>query len=211
MRAPKLASAVAAFALAASLVACGGGGPASYGHELLDEAVGIRVTAENADNTHTATTEGALDVKDGDVIVISPFLDKGSIHVTITSQDGKTIVYDDDADGKVMYNVEAAPGTYNVTTTANNATGWVTIFAESAKEQAEQNAALVEELKNKNADEDVIELLGNDDAIEVVDDEQAEQDAALADELKKNGVDEEVVEMFEGDDASQSTDETTAE
>ncbi|MBO7674328.1 MAG: hypothetical protein J6S63_04905 [Atopobiaceae bacterium] len=168
MRAPKLASAVAAFALTASLVACGGG-PASYGHELLDEAEGIRVTAENADNTHTATTDGAFDLEAGDVIVISPFLEKGSIHVTITSQDGKT-VYDDDADGKIMYSVEAEPGSYNVTTTANNATGWMTIFSESSQEIADQDAALVEELKEHGVDEETVEMFEHDDATEEAED-----------------------------------------
>jgi hypothetical protein len=193
MRAPKLASAVAAFALAASLVACGGG-PASYGHELLDEAEGIRVTAENADNTHTATTDGAFELEQGDVIVISPFLDKGSIHVTITSADGKKTVYDDDADGKVMYTVAAEPGTYNVTTTANNATGWMTIFAESSQDLAEQNAALTEKLEEGGVDPDTIaDVAGDDDADDT-------DDANDADDV--NDVD----DTNDVDDADDSTD-----
>lgn len=205
MRAPKLASAVAAFALAASLVACGGG-PASYGHELLDEADGIRVTAENADSTHTATTEGALEVEAGDVIIISPFLDKGSIHVTITSKDGKTTVYDADAEGKVMYDVQAAPGTYNVTTTANNATGWVTIFAQSAQELADQNASLVEELKNKGVDDETVKMFEDNAAASEVDDDKDDQDDkddlddALEEELEKNGVDDDAIELLDNDD-----------
>ena len=182
MRAPKLASAVAAFALAASLVACGGG-PASYGHELLDEAEGIRVTAENADNTHTATTDGAFELEQGDVIVISPFLDKGSIHVTITSADGKKTVYDDDADGKVMYTVAAEPGTYNVTTTANNATGWMTIFAESSQDLAEQNAALADKLEEDGVDPNVVPgISADDDDADDVDDTDDVNDADDADD-----------------------------
>ena len=102
MNAPKLrsiASAICALALGMTLVACGG--PSSYSQELLTEASGIKVTCENSKGD-TALSEGAIVVEENGIVVISPDLTKGSIHVKITSEDGKTTVYDDDADGRIL-------------------------------------------------------------------------------------------------------------
>jgi len=140
MKTYKIAAALSALALATTLVACGS--PSSYEQTLLDEASGIKVTAENASAGSSAVTENAITVEEGDVIVISPFTQNGSFHLTITSQDGKTTVYDDDASGKVLFSIEAEPGVYNVTTSSNGVTGWMTVFAESQDDINEQDEAL---------------------------------------------------------------------
>lgn len=146
-----IAFACCAFALMLGLVACGGA--SSLAQETLDEADGIKVTAENAGPGNSATTGGAITVKEGDVIVISPFTDKGSFHLTITSTDGKVVAYDDDAEGKVMYSIEAEPGTYDVTTKGNGGTtGWMTVFSQNAQELAEQDASLNAELEKAGVD-----------------------------------------------------------
>ena len=132
-----------------ALAACS---KSTYSQEVLENDTGgmyLKITAENASES-SATTSEALSVEDGDVIVISPDLTKGAIHVTITSTDGKEIAYDDDADGRVLFTVEAQPGTYDAKTTGvNGATGSMTIFTMSAAEFGEQNAAL-EEILEKN-------------------------------------------------------------
>lgn len=150
MKPMKFAALVASLALAVMLVACGG--PTSYSQELLTEAVGIKVTAENADSSQTATTEGALVVNEGDTVVISPFTEKGSFHLTITSEDGKTVAYDDDASGKILYTIGIDPGTYTVTTSGNNVTGWMTVAVHSQEELAMQEQSLNEALEEADID-----------------------------------------------------------
>ena len=141
-------------ALALALVACGSA--SVYTQETLEEADGIKVTAENAGTDQTAITEGAITVKEGDVIVISPCLDQGSFHLTITSQDGKTIAYDDEASGRVLYTIEAQPGVYDVKTSGNDATGWMTVFSSNAEDEAALNASLEEVLAANGIDKGAV-------------------------------------------------------
>lgn len=160
MNIKKIASAALALGLALTLGACGK--PVTYGQKVLDEAVGIRVDAENANADNTATTEGALVVAEGDVVIVSPFTEKGSFHLTITSADDDTVVYDEDVEGKIMFSIDVKPGTYDVTTSGNGVTGWMTVFAESGKDLADQNSELLEALKNDGVDTtELEEKLGN--------------------------------------------------
>ena len=139
-------------ALALALAACGGA--STYSQETLEEADGIKVIAENAGSDQTAITEGAITVKEGDVIVISPCMEKGSFHLTITSQDGKTVAYDDDASGRVLFTIDAEPGVYDVKTSGNDATGWMTVFSSNAEEEAALNASLEEVLEANGIEKD---------------------------------------------------------
>lgn len=148
----KLASAAAAFALTFSLVACGGGPrPSTFKQETLPEADGIKVTSENAAANSSATTQGAFTVAEGDLVVVSPDVSKGSFHLTITSTDGSKTVYDDNANGHVMFNVNAETGTYDVKTTAyQGTTGTMTVFSMKKSEQDAQNDALEDALAKEN-------------------------------------------------------------
>lgn len=141
---------MAALVLVFMLVGCGG--KSSLEIETLDEASGVRVTAENAGKDQVVDSEGAITVTDGDVIIVSPCLDKGAFHLTITSADGKTTVFDDDVTGRVMFQTEAAPDTYNVTVSGAGATGWMTVFATSADEIAQEDASLAEALEGAGVD-----------------------------------------------------------
>ena len=147
----KITSAVAALALALTLGACSSTS-SSYAQQTLDEVSGIKVEAENAGSDSSATTEGAITVEEGDTIVISPNIEKGSIHLTITSEDGKTTVFDDDVSGKVMFTQAAKPGVYNVTTSGNGATGEMMVFAQSQDELAKQNADLADAIEDATED-----------------------------------------------------------
>jgi hypothetical protein len=148
MKLDSLAGVAASCALALALVACGK--PSSYAQELLTEASGIKVTAENAAADSGALSESAVVVPEGGTIVISPCLDSGSFHVSITSADGASTVYDDKADGRIMFTVPAAPGTYTVNTSAaTGTTGWMTVFAMQQSELDQQDAALSEALQKE--------------------------------------------------------------
>ncbi|MBP3892426.1 MAG: hypothetical protein J6D34_00115 [Atopobiaceae bacterium] len=149
MKIGKLASSMLALALALTLGACGG--PSTYSQEVLTEASGIKVTAENGKSGDEALTKGAITVKEGDVIVISPFTEKGSFHLTITSSEGE-VIYDDDASGKVLYTIGAAPGTYDVKTSGNNVTGWMTVAAQSSADLIAQDEALADALSEQEGD-----------------------------------------------------------
>lgn len=149
MKSIKAISGIAALALAITLAACGGKG--TLEQVTLDEADGIKVTAENASTDQEATTTGAITVEEGDGIIISPFTEKGSFHLTITSSDGEAI-YDDDVDGKVYFMIDAEPGTYDVTTSGNRVTGWMTVFSQNKDDEAAINASLDETLEENDID-----------------------------------------------------------
>jgi hypothetical protein len=155
--------------LSASLVACGA---SSYSQELLDEADGIKVVAENAGNDQSAVTAGALDVEEGDVITISPFTDKGSFHLTITESGADEPIYDDDVDGKVIFSIDADPGSYDVKTSGNGVTGWMTVFSENKEEQEAVTDQLVEKLA-----ENGVEWQATDDADDGKKDEKSDNES----------------------------------
>lgn len=141
MKVTRFVSAAAATMLVLTLVACGGSA-SSFAQESLDDVSGIRVEAENAGSDQEALSESAIKVEEGDAIIISPFVDKGSFHLTITSDSDGEVIYDDDVDGKVMFMLGAEPGTYTVETSGNDVTGWMTVFAQNQDDLAAQNEEL---------------------------------------------------------------------
>lgn len=159
MKVSKIASVAAASLLALTLMACTTSS-SSYEQYTLDEASGIKVEAENAGSDSEAVTESGIEVKEGDVIVISPVTDKGSFHLTITSDADKSVIYDEDVEGRVLYTIEAKPGTYTVTTNGNNVTGEMTVFAQSQDEFAAQDASLDEALEEAESDAQATEDAG---------------------------------------------------
>lgn len=153
MKATKIIAMVAALVLACALAACAGG---SMGLEPLDEANGVKVTAENAGADNAVDAEAAFTIKEGDVLVISPCMDKGSFHLLVTETGGDAVAYDEDVDGRVMFTEQVAPGTYDVKVTGNGATGWMTVFSESSDELAAQDASLAETLESAGVDPSVV-------------------------------------------------------
>jgi hypothetical protein len=148
MRKSVFASSVA-LALVLGLVGCGSGtGAPTLGIEPLTEVSGVRVTAENASADQIATAEGAITVGDGELILISPDLTKGALHLTIVSEDGSAKPYDDEASGRVLFTADADPGVYNVEVSGNDATGTMVVCAQSKDELAAQDASLAEALED---------------------------------------------------------------
>lgn len=158
VKATSVMAGATAMLLSASLVACG---TSSYSQELLDEADGIKVVAENAGNDQSAVTAGALDVEEGDVITISPFTDKGSFHLTITESGADEPIYDEDVDGKVMFSIDANPGSYDVKTSGNDVTGWMTVFSENKEEQEAVTDQLVEKLAENGVERQTADDAGD--------------------------------------------------
>jgi hypothetical protein len=158
MKVKKFLLMAVAVAMVCVLGACNSG---SIKLEMLEEADGVKVTADHANKDNVATCESALTVADGDVIVISPCLDKGSFHLVITEHDAGTVLYDEDVDGRIMFPIEAAPGEYNVEVSGNKATGWMTVFAKSSEELEAEDAALDEVLEQEGVE--VEELTDNKD------------------------------------------------
>ena len=152
MKLLKIASLAVAFAFAAMLAGCAPEGPSSLAQYTLDSAPGVKIEAENAKSDNVCVTEGAFTVKKGDVIVVSPFTESGSFHLTIMPSAGGTAVYDADVDGKVLFTLEAEPGKYDVQTSGNGVTGWMTVAVQSEQELAEQDAALDEALEQNGTD-----------------------------------------------------------
>lgn len=144
MKFAKISAVVAACALAVTLVACGGA--STYSQVTLDEAVGIKAEAERGTKDQVSTTEGALVVKEGDMVVISPDVTKGSFHLTITASDTGTVVFDGDVDGRVLFTQAIEPGTYDVTTYGNDVTGALVVAVHNQEEWAAQDAALADAL-----------------------------------------------------------------
>ena len=145
---------VATLALSVALVGCGADGKsAAYTQTPLseDSASGIQVVAENA-HDQKATNKDVLTVNDGELIIVSPLTEKGSFHVTITSSDGFTTVYDEDVDGTALKTVDAGPGTYSVSTQASDVTGSIVISTQNAEEFKKQNDELDKALGNPTFD-----------------------------------------------------------
>lgn len=146
-----ITKALASLALCVTLAACGGAA-SSYVQESLDEASGIKVTAQNAGSDMEAVSEGGITVEEGDVIVISPMTERGAFHLTISTQDGSKVIYDDDAQGSVLYTIDAEPGVYDVTTRGKDVTGWMTVFAENEDEKAQIESDLQDKLEQEGVE-----------------------------------------------------------
>ena len=145
----KIAAIAAVIVFALSLAACGKQG--TIGVDFLDEADGVKVTAENANSDQVTVAAQAFTVDEGEVVVISPCLDNGSFHLKIEGTNGGAVLYDEDVDGRVLFTIEAAPGVYDVTANGNGGTtGWMTVFSQSAAEISNMDAALDEALAQNN-------------------------------------------------------------
>ena len=139
-------------ALALALTACGGA-KGTMTAEPLEETDGVKVVMENAgDGTGVS---GNLTMEEGQVLVCSPDMEKGSAEVKIfeierepTADDmgiGEEPVLELFLDGRVMSDYELQPGDYMMfITSKDNPTGTLLLFPESAEELQAQNESLAE-------------------------------------------------------------------
>ena len=144
----------AVLVLALALTACGGA-KGSMSAEDTEEGGGVKVVCENAgDGTGV---NGYVTIEEGDCLVLSPMLDKGSIQVRAmlmereaTTEDLGTAdeaALDETVDGKVMSTYELDPGEYMLTfTSKGNPTGTLIAMPYSIQEMQAQNDQLEQAL-----------------------------------------------------------------
>lgn len=152
----EILSACTAFVLCVMLTGCISTSTASYKQYTLEDISGIKVEAENATEDQKTLTEGGLVVTEKDRVCISPLCDEGSFHVTITPNGGTEPVYDEDAEGRVLYYIDLQPGTYDVTTYGNGVTGELVIAAQNSDDIAAMDASLDEALADAGVDPETV-------------------------------------------------------
>ena len=152
----KILSACTTFVLCVMLTGCISTSTASYKQYTLEDVSGIKVEAENATEDQETLTEGGLVVTEKDRVCISPLCDEGSFHVTITPNGGTEPVYDEDAEGRVLYYIDLQPGTYDVTTYGNGVTGELVIAAQNSDDIAAMDASLDEALADAGVDPETV-------------------------------------------------------
>ena len=144
----------AVLVLALALTACGGAKGFMSAEDTEEPGV-VKVVCENAgDGTGV---NGYVTIEEGDCLVLSPMLDKGSIQVRAmlmereaTTEDLGTAdeaALDETVDGKVMSTYELDPGEYMLTfTSKGNPTGTLIAMPYSIQEMQEQNDQLEQAL-----------------------------------------------------------------
>ena len=166
-----------AIVLAGSLAACGETGSLS---DSIDSETGtITYTAEKA-TAGSALSGATVDVKEGDIVVVSPLMDKGALNVQLTqgaigTEDfAEEPAVDEDFDGKVLKTFEVDPGEYTVTVSVagNEATtGTLSVHAKSKADYEAENKSLQETVEevSKSIEELVSDAKSDGDDTSVTD------------------------------------------
>ena len=124
---------------AAALAGCAGGGGTLEGGN--GEAGAYSVTANSAEKgSGVGSLGGGVEVAAGQLLVISPDIDKGSLQVRLLDEEGE-VALDETASGHAPSSHELAPGGYSVgvTTNENGTTGTLLVVAVDAAEYEKQN------------------------------------------------------------------------
>ena len=106
-------------AVLACVVAIGGcAGRGSLSDEPDDATGGYTVKADDAGKGAAIGSLGGISVKEGQVFVIRPNLEKGSLQVKLSNAAGETVV-DEKASGNASTVHELEPGDYSMSVTCN--------------------------------------------------------------------------------------------
>ena len=143
----------AVLVLALALTACGAKGFMTA-EDTEDDGI-VKIVCEKAGDGTGVT--GYVTIEEGDCLVLSPVLDKGSIQVQAflmereaTADDlgtAEEAALDETVDGKVMSSYDLEPGEYMLTfTSKDNPTGTLIAMPYSIQEMQEQNDKLEEAL-----------------------------------------------------------------
>ena len=139
-------------ALVLALAACGA--VSSLVSDYDDETGAVKVVAENASDSYV---NGYVTVEEGQCLVISPDLTKGSFDVQVTLMEREATAEDlgtaeepaleENVSGRVMSTYDLEPGEYMLGITAQGkATGTLVIVPYSIQELENENAQLEEVL-----------------------------------------------------------------
>ena len=146
----------ATFALALTLAGCAGNG--SLIGEDVNDAGAFQVTADDAAKDAAVMGVESFAVAEGQIVIVSPNLTKGSLQVTLSAGEDDTAI-DESVSGAVLSTYEVAPGTYSISVACNEAgtTGTLLVLAMDADEfdqqQDDLDAALAEALAQAEAEE----------------------------------------------------------
>lgn len=102
-------------ALTMSMVALTGcaGSQGTLSSDINDETGAYVVTAENAGKGSALGMSGGLVIEEGQVLMMSPVLEKGALQVTLSDETG-TVLFNEEASGKVLSTYTVDPGNYGV-------------------------------------------------------------------------------------------------
>lgn len=132
------------------LAGCAGRG--SLSSDIIDETGAYKVTADDAGKGSAVMASGGVTVKEGQIVVVSPDLQKGSLQLKLIDSSNKT-VFDEKITGRVLDTHEFDFGEYAISVTCNEdgTTGTLLVVAVDAAEFEKQNqdleAALAEAAK----------------------------------------------------------------
>lgn len=146
----KILALAGALVLVLALTACGTSSSMSSDYD--DETGAVKVVAENAAESYV---NGYVTVEEGQCLVVSPNLTKGSFDVQVSLMESEPTAEDlgaaeeptleENVSGKVMSTYDLEPGEYMLGITARgNATGTLLIVPYSIQEMENENARLEE-------------------------------------------------------------------
>lgn len=142
-----IAACAAAILTLGTLAGCSAG---TFTSDLLEDENGYKITAENADAGTSAGALGGFEVKEGEVVVLSPNLEKGKINIRLTTDKDDEAALDETVDGRVLSTYEVEPGTYSYgATVKEKATGTMVVTTVDKDEIDQQSKEFEKELQKK--------------------------------------------------------------
>ena len=162
----RIGAGIAALALAGTLAACGGTGaestggagdglptsPGTFSTAFVDGDDSVKLTAKEAEEG-TAASGTTINVEKGELLAISPDLEKGTVRVRLTAtpaggsdgQDSALATLEESVSGHVLNTYAVDPAEYTIgfsVADKEKVTGTVLVSTINAEEYQKQNAAL---------------------------------------------------------------------
>ena len=137
---------VAVVCAVAMLAGCAGA-TSTMSLDIVEDTGALNVTVDNAGADNQVISSIVVD--EGQCLVMSPVLDKGALRVVL--EDSEKAVFDQEVSGKVMGAYRIDPGDYTLSVAGidgNPATGTMLIVAMDIEELRQQDASLVDALKD---------------------------------------------------------------
>lgn len=124
-----------------AMVGCAGQGTLSS--EIIDETGAYKVIADDAIKDSAIKVDGLVEIEKGQLLLVSPDLQKGSLYVKLTNASGES-AFEQDFSGRVLDTFEVTPGTYDISVTCSTSgtTGVLVLSTVDAEEFAKQDADL---------------------------------------------------------------------
>lgn len=145
---------VVVFACVLALVGCAGKG--SLSDDIDDTTGAFTFTADDAGKDSTVgSLGGGIDIKDGQILVVSPNLEKGSLQLGLMDED-MDVALDETVSGRQLTTHELDAGSYSIMVKSleDGTTGTMVVVAVDADEFEKQNKDLEAVLANVGVDAD---------------------------------------------------------